>query len=195
MHYTRIAAFLLGACILGSMFMAFVATQNFDTVDEILKNPAPEAGKMILALGNDSARHLLRHVVGEENRRLFEAWELAEILIALALAATLFFGVNNRILTGVAGAIVILTLFEHVKITPELTWLGRSIDFIPWTAESLSRDQFWKLHTVYVVIEVAKLLLAVTLGGVLFTMRRGRRSRPRVEVDAVNYAHHRHVDR
>src|SRR5690242_2198711 len=133
MHYTRVAAFLLGACILGSLFVAFVATQNFQTVDEVLKSPPPEAWKMIQGLGNDSARHLLRHLAGEENRRVFETWELAQISIALALTASFLFGVKNRVLAGLAVAIVILTLFEHLKLTPELTWLGRSIDFLPWT--------------------------------------------------------------
>ena len=43
MHHTRIAAFLLGALLLGSVFMAFVATENFQTVSRILQSPPPES--------------------------------------------------------------------------------------------------------------------------------------------------------
>jgi hypothetical protein len=35
-----------------------------------------------------------------------------------------------------------LHAFQHLKITPEVPWLGRSIDFLPATAESQARDQF-----------------------------------------------------
>jgi hypothetical protein len=87
-----------------------------------------------------------------------------------------------------AGAMLILTLFQHFKITPELDWTGRSIDFAP--AESQARDQFWKLHGIYSGIEVVKMLLAVTTAGFLFPMRR-RRSRQRVEIDPVDYTNHR----
>jgi hypothetical protein len=194
MHHTRIAAFLLGAWLLGSVFMTFVATQNFETVNRVLKSPTLEANKMILALGSNNARQLLRYLVGEENRFFFENWELAQLILVASLTGLLLFGVKSRMLAGFAGAMLILTLFQRIKVTPELAWLGRSIDFLPWTAESLARDQFWRLHTAYAVIEVAKLLLGVAIGGFLLTGRR-RRSRRRVEVDAVDYAHHRHVDR
>jgi len=61
MRHTRIAAFVLGAWLLGTLFMIFVATQNFETVDRVLKNPPLEAYRLILALGNDGARQLLRY--------------------------------------------------------------------------------------------------------------------------------------
>ena len=194
MHHTRIATFLLGAWLLGSVFMTFVATQNFETVDRVLKSPAVEAEKMIQALGSNNARQLLRYLAGEENRFVFENWELAQLVLVAVLTGFLLFGVKNRMLAAFAGAVLILTLFEHFKVTPELAWLGRSIDFLPSKAESLARDQFWRLHAVYGVIELAKLALGIIVAGFLFAMRRKRHNR-RVEVDAVDYANHRHVNR
>ena len=35
MHHQRIAAFVLGAWIMGSLFMIFVATQNFQMADAL----------------------------------------------------------------------------------------------------------------------------------------------------------------
>jgi hypothetical protein len=192
MHYSRISAFLLGALLTGSLFMAFVATGNFQTVSTILKSPPPQADKMIKTLGDENARLLLRYQAGEENRLFFESWEAAQLVLAIVLAGLLFLAGNRRLLAGLAGAMVILTIFQHFKITPELVWQGRSIDFVPVTSDSPARQQFFKLHTAYGVIEAVKLLLMIVIGIGLFPRR--RRSRQRVEIDAVDYAHHRHVD-
>jgi hypothetical protein len=194
MHHSRISAFLLGSLLLGSLFLAFVATHNFRAVDAVLSAPPPEASKMIQTLGQQNARQLLRYLAGEENRGYFEAWELTQLLLGATLVGFLLFGVKNRLLAGLAGAMLALTLFQYFKITPDLLWMGRSIDFLPWTAESQVRDQFWKLHGIYGGIEVVKMLLAVTIAGFLFPLRR-RRLRQRVQVDPVDYANHRHVNR
>ena len=192
MHSSRISAFLLGALLTGSLFMAFVATGNFQTVSEILKSPPPQADKMIKVLGYENARLLLRYLAGEENRLFFETWETAQLVLALLLAALLFLAGNKRLLAGMAGAIVILTVFQHFKITPELVWQGRAIDFVPATGDPTARQQFFKLHAAYGVIEVVKLLLIIGIGIALFPRR--RHSHQRVELDAVDYTHHRHVD-
>jgi hypothetical protein len=191
MHYSRISAFLLGALLTGSLFMAFVASGNFQTVSEILKSPPPQADKMIKVLGDENARLLLRYLAGEENRLFFETWETAQLVLGLLLAGLLFLAGSRR-LAGLAGAIVILAVFQHFKITPELVWQGRAIDFVPATGDPTARQQFFKLHAAYGVIEVVKLLLIIGIGIALFPRR--RRAHQRVEVDAVDYAHHRHVD-
>jgi len=193
MHHSRIAAFLLGAWLLGSLFQAFVATRNFKTVDAVLQAPPPEASKMIQKLGHDDARQLLRYLAGEENRGYFESWELAQLALSTLLTAFLLFGVEKRLLAGLAGAMLVLTLFQYLRITPDLVGLGRSIAFAPAAAEAHTRAQFGRLHGIYGVIEVVKMLLAATIAGFLFAMRR-RRVAKRVEMDPVNYADHRHVN-
>ena len=192
MHTTRISAFLLGALLLGSVFMGFVATENFQIASQVAASPPPDAEKIMKSLSQEDARTLLRYLAGEENRVFFQTWEIAELSLGVALAAFLFAGVKRRLLAGFAGAVVILAAFQHFEITPELVWQGRSIGFVPLNAASSARDHFMKLHAAYGIIEVAKLLLLVLISVFLFS-RRGR-SRQRVEVDAIDYAHHRHVD-
>lgn len=191
MHYSRIAAFLLGALVLGSLFMAFVATENFQTVNEMLKSPPPPAEQMIRTLGAENARLLLRHLAGEENRLFFQNWEVAQLALGLALLAFLLVGGKSRILLGLAAAIVALTIFQHFRITSELVWQGRSIDFVPAAAESTARQHFGKLHAAYGVIEAAKLLLMLAIAGFLFPYRRRRQH---IQIDAIDYANHGHVD-
>ena len=77
MHRYRMAAFLTGCLILGGLFMIFVATGNFGTVDRVLAAPPPEAAPMLQTLGPENARLLMRYLAGEENRLFFTSWELA----------------------------------------------------------------------------------------------------------------------
>jgi hypothetical protein len=173
MHNHRFAAFLSGCLILGSLFMIFVATQNFQTVDRVLASPPPEAAQMFQTLGPGNSRLLLRYLAGEDNRLFFVAWELAEIVLGIALTAILLFAIRSRLLAGLAGGMVIIAAFQHFRVTPEMISLGRLVDFGAG-AGSPAYNQFWRLHGLYGVLEVVKLiLLAVVAGFLLFGRRKG----------------------
>jgi hypothetical protein len=178
MHYYRIAAFFCGCLILGGLFMIFVATQNFQTVDRVLATPAPQAAQMFQTLGADNSRLLLRYLAGEENRLFFVAWELAQIGLGIALTAILLFAVRSRLLAGLAGGMAIVALFQRFGVTPEMISAGRSIEFGAGGG-SAAYNQFWLLHGVYGVLEVVKLVLLMVVAGFLFWGRRGRRPRSR----------------
>src|SRR5260370_39821011 len=125
MHH-RIAAFLLGAWILGSLFMMFVATQNFRTVDRVLTAAPPQAEQTIQALGPGRSRDLLRYLAGEENQLFFNSWEIAQLILGVALAGVLFFGAHNRLLAGLATGLGILAAFLHFQMTREMIALSPS---------------------------------------------------------------------
>lgn len=168
MHY-RIAAFLLGCLILGSLFMMFVATQNFQTVDRVLASAPPQAQQEIQTLGRTSARNLLHYFAGEENQLFFTSWETTQLILAAALTGFLFFGAHDRLLAGVAAGLLVLVGWQHFQITPEMVALGRSIDI-----QASPPDRFWKLHALYGIVEVLKLVTALTLGGLLLPTRQSR---------------------
>jgi hypothetical protein len=194
MHWNRFAAFLLGAWLLGSLFMAFVATQNFAAVERVLGSPPPGGTKIFQTLGADNARYMLRYLAGEENRGFFETWELAQIVLGLMLIAT-FLALKHPALAGFAGGLLILTAFQHWRIAPDLVGIGRSNEFLARGAQSaVARSQFGKLHAAYGVIEGVKLLLSLVIAGFLFPMR-GRRRRRRVQVDTIDDADHSHINR
>ena len=171
-HYSRIAALILGAWICGSLFMAFVATQNFERAKEVLSAPPPEVERIIQTVGSENSRLFLRHLVGEQNRSFFSSWELAQFAIGALLTGVLFIDANNRKLAAFSAAMLLMTAFAHFIMTPELIWLGRGIEFAPAGAMLRERDQFSKLHIMYGVMEAVKVLLGVVLAGLLFTMRR-----------------------
>jgi hypothetical protein len=166
MHLHRIAAFLSGCLLLGGLFMIFVATQNFQTVDRVLATPPPEASQMFQTLGPDNSRLLLRYLAGEENRLFFVSWELAQIALGIALTAILLFAIRSGLLAGMAGGMVIIALFQHFRVTPEMIAMGRLIDFGAG-AGSVAYSQFWRLHGLDGVLEVVKLALVIVVAGFL----------------------------
>ncbi len=194
MHHGRVASFLLGAWLAGSVLMWGIASQSLGVVDEAMSSPPAGAGKLIQAIGSDNARALLRYSAGEQNRFLFEWWEFVEMGLAVALILTLVLGLKSRLLAGLTTGMLLLVLFAHFRVTVELAWLGRSIEFVHTAGEALERDQFWRLHTVYAAIEAVKLLLGAAVGILLFTMRR-RRAAVRKEINVVDHANHGHVNR
>jgi hypothetical protein len=183
MHRHRIAAFLAGCLILGSLFMIFVATQNFATVDRVLAAPPHEATQMFQTLGPENARLLLRYLAGEENRLFFTSWELAQIALGVLLTAVLLLAMKSRLLAGLAGAMLIIALFQHFRVTPEMIALGRLVDFGGGSG-SAAYSQFWRLHGLYGGLEVVKLALLTIVAAILLFGRRKKTAEP-VEVDPV----------
>jgi hypothetical protein len=173
MHYHRLAAFLSGCLILGSLFMIFVATQNFQIVDRVLAAPPPQAAQMFQKLGPESSRLLLRYMAGEDNRVFFVSWEIAEIILGLGLTAVLLLPLASGLLAGLSGGTVIIALFQHFWVTPQMISFGRLIDFGAGVG-SPAYNQFWRLHGLYGVLEVVKLILLIVIAGfLLFSRRQG----------------------
>lgn len=152
--------------------MIFVATQNFGTVDRVLAMPAPQAAPMFQTLGAENARLLLRYFAGEANQVLFTSWELAQIGIAIVLTALVLVAIGNRLVAGLTGAMAIIALFQHLRVTPEMISLGRLIEF--GGEGSAAYSQFYRLHGLYGVLEVVKLLLLIAAAIILLFGRRQR---------------------
>jgi hypothetical protein len=177
MHHQRIASFLLGAWILGSLFMIFVATQNFATADRLALSP-----------GNQANRSLLREMAGQENQLFFVTWERAELILGIALTSVLFFGMKSRLLGALSAAQLLLVAIQHFLVTPQMLTLSAHLD------SASQASQFGKLHAIYGVMEIVKLLIAFTLAVLLLPAWR-RRVPDAVQVQPVDYAHHGHINR
>jgi hypothetical protein len=175
--YDRVAAFLLGCWILGSLFMMFVATENFRTADRMLSSPGIQ--QLIQPLGREQARSLLRGFAGQANQLFFVSWEIAQLALGIALTVFLVFAGRRR-LAGLADALIFLALAQHFAVTPRMISLASQLE------TSGGGDSFAKLHALYGIIEVGKLLLAVLIGFLLLPDWRAR-SRSVTPVEAVKY--------
>ena len=169
--HQRSAAFLLGAWIMGSLFMIFVATQNF---------------QMAGTLSTPDTHAALREMAGRLNQLFFVKWEFAELALGIALVALAWFGMRLRLLTALSVTPLALVAVQRFFVTPRMLSLSAQLD-----NAALAGD-FAKLHALYGIMEVLKLVLLFALALVLLP---GWRRNTAVQIDAVDYAHHGHVDR
>ena len=172
MHNQRIASFLLGAWIMGSLFMIYVATQNFQMAD---------------SLSTTGGHAILREMAGRLNQLFFVKWELAELALGIAIAALAWFGMRSLLTSALAAVPLALVAVQHFFVTPRMLTLSAQLD------TAALANEFGRLHAMYGISEVVKLVLLFALAAILLPAWRRRSTS--VQVDAVDYAHHSHVDR
>jgi hypothetical protein len=122
MHSSRVGAFLLGAWIGCSLFLAVLAVQNVRFAGRLAGASIPAATQIINAAGPEQARLLLRHFAWEQNRFYFANWEIFQMPVAVMLALFLYLTTDRRILPPIlCGLMLVLVMFEYFAITPEFT--------------------------------------------------------------------------
>ena len=177
MHLRRIAAFLLGAWLAGSLLVLIVCFGNLVTLDRSMAIASPDAQRILARTGNDNARILLRAFVADLRANLLSGWELAQAPLGILVALLLFIERPTRLLAVVSVVMLLLVGFEHVLLTPEIDWLSHTLAFAPDGAAPAQHARLRTEHHIYAIVEAVKLLLGVLLAILLFVMRSGRRSR------------------
>lgn len=156
----RWTMFVMGMWIAGSLAMLVVATQNFRTVDRLLSaSTNPTFSSHVKAIGQPAARELLRYLSSELNRLYFRLWNLTQVVLGVVAlwlvwrsAATARWGVFAMLVV-----VAVMTLW----LQPEITAVGRTLDFVPREPPPPGLGRFWVLHGVYTVLELAKLLAGI----------------------------------
>jgi hypothetical protein len=167
LQYRRLAAILLGMWLGAGIFADVAVTQNFQTVDRFLAAPGSTATSIELnQIGKAREREILRRNAGEENNFLFENWERAEIILGVALLATLFFGERpNKLMLSAALAMWVIVAVQHFFLSPQVTEMGRQMADLPngsADAAALTK-RFWTFHGTYSGLEILKLLVGFAL--------------------------------
>jgi hypothetical protein len=196
MHFRRFACLILGIWLGVVAMMTVVATQNFRTVDRLLLDPSPGAAPELKTMGHEMARMLLRWEAGEQNRRLFDISESAQLVMGMAVIFILLFGsTEGKYALALALMLLVLVIVQRFLLTPMMESLGRLVDFVPPNQRSPERVKFQVLHMGYVGIEVSKCVLCLLLSGKLLARTRRKSGLPGGEIDVVDKAYHRHVNR
>lgn len=180
MHVRRLSMLITGVWLGLTLAMLFVATENFRAVDRLLAAPAPEAAKALEKLGPEVPRQVLRHFSSELNRYYFDWYGIAQIVLAAVLLLNLLFATNgNKWMLGLSVAVLVIAIVERSVLFPEITYLGRLMDFAAPDAEMAVRARFWNYHKYFSALEVLKLVLLLIVCGKLLargeTRRRGQR--------------------
>jgi len=198
MHSRRLACFLLGTWLWGGVLLQWMATRNLRAVDRLLEQPSPPAALQIRALGPEGARALFEYQVAEQNRYWFEAWEVAQLILGSLFFFFLLFGTReDKYSLLLALAMLLMVMLQRLVLTPEITSLGRNLDFLPAGAAGPRLGRFTAFHSSYFGAEYLKwgagLALCVRL---VVGRRRGSSGTDiRKELDLINKAHDRHIDR
>lgn len=158
----RWAMVVMGMWIAGSLAILVVATQNFRTVDRLLTESTNATfSSQVKTIGQPAARELLRYLSSELNRLYFRVWNLAQVVLGLlalwllwSSAATARWGV-----VAMLGVVALMTLW----LQPEITSVGRSLDFVPREPAPPTLGRFWVLHGAYTVLELGKLLVGLVV--------------------------------
>ena len=189
MDIRRLAAFVIGAWLLGSLSIFFVATQNFRGVERVLDAPSEKAAPSIESLGREEARFLLRYQVSELNRFYFNVWERVQLALGAVLALLAWRQPWRKRIVLIPAALLLMVAAAHWLLTPDITQLGRLMDFVPNARETATGQQFWRYHQMYSTLEVVKFLLGLYLAYTLVATprERGNGSERAVrEVDAIH---------
>ncbi len=155
--------------------MLLVTGVNSEAVDDVLRGPPPSAVTVLKKLNGEQARMLLSYMADEASRSYTTAWSVLQLVLAIPALGILLMERRTRYYTIGVALMLLLVLFEWLVITPQLDWLGRTVDFVPWKTRSATRDQYWNLRAVYLGMEILKILLGAGVTVMLVIMR----SRPR----------------
>ena len=166
------------------------------SVERTFRDANPGAALRIEKLGDKDSRLLLRFQTEQEYRYLTEVWTNVQFGLALLFFFYLLFGTgeNKFILAAVLGLIVLVAL-ERFFVIPEITGLGKLLDFVPDSDPSPSRGRYHVMQNTYLGMEMAKWATQAALG-LYFSARSRRTSRNSGnQLNVVNKADYGHVDR
>lgn len=152
--------------------MFFVATQNFRGVERLLDAPSHKASPTIDGLGHEQARFLLRYQVSELNRFYFNVWESVQLVLGASLTLLAWRWPWRKRIVLIPAALLLIVAAAHWLLTPEITGIGRLMDFVPNARETALGQSFWRYHQIYSSLEVLKFLLGLYLAFTLLAKSR-----------------------
>ncbi len=194
----HLALLILGAWLGTILMMAWIATDNFASVDRALQASSKTVQTELDQVGEDRARALLRYHASQQNRGYFHRFGFAQLAMGVALAVTLLFATNgNFMVMALCGGMLLVQVAQQFAIVPHMIAIGGALDFIDPAEMTAERGVFQTYHRVFGSLEVLKLLLGLGLA-VRLTLGRGRSSRrggAREDLDLVDNPDHRAVDR
>jgi len=175
-------------------WMQWVAGENVAAVDALLLHPNADAAAYMKTLAQAPIGPLARFLAAERNRSLYETWGAVQIVVSAIFFFFLLFGTRmGKVPLALALGLFLLVLAERLLLTPEIEMVGRATDF---TADPSRRIHLMReaVGYGYTAAEVAKWVLSAAIAAFLI-WQRGRSVDSRHEVDVVDKANYRHIDR
>lgn len=195
MSTRRMACLLLGLWLGAGVLMAWVAIQDLHSADRLAAHPDLVAALQLKSLGSSQTLPLLRYLAAEQTRTNLESWGSLQLLVGSFFFFFLLFGTNQGKFSLALALLMALTAFgQRLFLIPEILSRGRAVDFLA-QIPPYQQTQLEVLHYAYSVTEAVKVALGLILAAILIWRTDGRSLNARHEVQMVDKADHRHVNR
>ena len=159
-----LAVAILGAWIASTLCMWFAATRSFATVESVRKRAEPQFVEITKPLGEAPTRVVLRYMASEINRTLFWGYGAVQIGFgALLFLLVLRQSPRHTLDIGLVATMLTLSIILTLVITPMVTSVGRSIDFLPRNPPPAVMPRFWMLQGAFTSLDGIKLLAGIGL--------------------------------
>lgn len=159
-----LAITLLGVWLGLTFAMWYAAAGSFATTRRVLEGRNREVLEAIELLGTEWSRLVLRHLTSEINRTYFRAYGWAQVVLGGLLLALLAATKPRDVTALVAvGAMLVVALVLTFYLTPQVTELGRQIDFVPRDPPPPEYARFRILHGAFTILDGAKTLAGLGL--------------------------------
>jgi hypothetical protein len=195
MRSRRIACLLLGLWLGAGLWMQWVVSVNLRSADNLLTRPSPDAAAYLKSLGRTPFSPLAHYLAAEQNRSLYDTWGTVQIVMSAFFFFFLLFGTRlGKVPIALALVMVAVVVAERAIVIPEMTMVGRATDF---TANPSHRvNLMWAaMNYAYASAELVKWLLAAGIAAYLIFPKNRRSLDSGHQVDMVDKANHRHIDR
>ncbi len=188
--------FLLGIWLGCGVALYLATVDNRLSVDRMVHDANPGAALRMQKLGGRDSVMLMRFQADQENRFLTEIWGDVQFGFAFLFFFYLLFGTGeSKFVLGVAIALLVIVAIERFFVIPEISGMGRLLDFVPDSDPSTIRGRYHVMQNTYFGVEMVKWLLQGGLAA-YFSVRTRKTSRNAGnQLNVVNKADYRHVDR
>lgn len=175
--------------------MQYVAAANASAANSLLMRPSAAASEYLKTLGHTPIFPLARYLAAEQNRSLYETWGMVQIAVGAFFFFFLLFGTKQgKVPLALALLMFLIAVAERVVVMPEMEMVGRVTDFAASQSHRV-RTANEVLNYGYAMAELAKWVLAAGVAGFLIWQRERRSTDSRHQVDMVDKANYRHIDR
>ena len=177
------------------LWMLWVAADNVAAADHLLYAPSSNAAAYLKTFGRAQLSPLTRYLAAEQNRSLLETWGMAQIVLGSGLFLFLLFGTRlGKFPLAIALLMLLIVIGERVGITPGMDMVAQHTDFNPDPSHRavMARDA---LNFGYKMAEWSKFAFGAVLSVFLVWQESRRSVNPRKQVDLIDKADYRHINR
>jgi len=177
MHATRVVTFLLGAWLIGTLFVDSMVYTNLRLPEEAISGAPPAAENIIKNYGPEQAPLLLHYYAGETNQYFLYRWELIELGLGLILLPCVFAATERKVIPLVmASFLLILALAQFFVVSPELAYRGREVAFPPGKGNVLLEARLTKMWGMFAGTEGVLVVVGGALAGYVASYKTRRRA-------------------